>query len=332
LESSPIEYVTDGGHSGKPRNTTLPLVWNVALVASTARGAEYGKRWLDSVLRDSGSRPFCSGADLTYFRTPEPTSETVHRRDVRLTRGTSVTRKRKNECSSLWMVTYTMTAADPYEYGEPMEQITSMGGVAPAAEGPGVNSEGGLDLEEEHCPVYDYTPIYDPDYPALVPSPVAPNFLPDGWGIEEGMFFARMWGRINPIHPTDLNVVPLITLTSNTEARMIRFSIWPNIAESDDKCGALFTAIVTYLPADLPMYIDGEQQVAYAWDGFSAAVRRTDSLVYGIDAAPLQWASLSDPGGFLVTLDVFYLTEGSRAGLQGGGNVRAALSFIPKSD
>lgn len=331
LESTPIEYITDGGHSGKPRNATQPLVWSVAIIASTERGAEYGKRWLDRRLRDSDSRPFCSGAELEYFRTSVSPYELVHRRDVRLTRGTSVTRKRKNSCSSVWMVTFTMTAADPFEYGEPQSQIVTNMGSGGTVTGPGVASSGVVDLEEEHCPVYDYTPIYDPDYPALVVPPTPPNFLPDGWPIEEGMLFRRYWVRLQPVDPVQTSVVPYIRLSATSPARGVRFSVFPYDNDPTDLCGALFTAINTYLPEDLPFYIDGEAQAVYAWDGFSPAVRRSDSLVYGIDAAPLGWSSFNDPDGLLVALDVFFTTD-SDPGLQGEGSVRATLSLVAKSD
>lgn len=326
LEAVTTEYTTDGGHSGKSRNATLSLVASVAIIASTHRGAEYGKRWLDRVLRGgSDSRTFCAGADLRYFRYAEEDAPIVHRRDVRTTRGTSVTRKRSSDCSVTWLVTFTMTAGDPYEYGEPVPRLSELGGVVT---GPGVISSGATTLVEESCPVYDYTPVYDPLYPALVAPPTAPDFYPEGWGIVEGMTFDRFWARIEPVEPSPLLMVPVVTLTTTLEARMVRFSVWPADADSSTQCDPLFSVIATYVPPGLDFVIDGEQRASYVWDGFSPVVRRTDSLVFGPDAEPVQWAAFNDNEDLLVTLDIFFDSDG----LEGGGEVRAALDLVAKSD
>jgi hypothetical protein len=248
----------------------------------------------------------------------------AHRRDVRLTRGSNITRKRSADCSVTWWATFTLTCDDPYEYGEPQSVLADLGGT-PAGS---VLNSGSLALVQESCPVYDYTPIYDPLYPALVPSPTAPDFYPAGWDIAEGMTFDRFWARVSPVEPRTLNVVPVLTLTTDTDARMVRVSIWPSDSVTSDQCDPLFSVVVSYLPAGSAFHIDGEQKASYVWDGFSPAVRRTDSLVYGPGAEPVQWAAFNDPESLLVTLDLF--TESGEE--QGGGDVRLALALVPKSD
>lgn len=296
------EYVTDGGRSGRARNSTLSIVGSLAIVASTERGAEFGKRYLDRLLRGrSGS--MCTGTTMRFFRWSGLGAPTARRRNVRLTRGAAVTRKRNTDCSATWIVSFTLTCDDPYLYGEEEPQVTNQGDNIPT--GPGVASYGNLDIVEQACPVYDYTPIYDPDHPALVAAPTSPDFYPDGWTVEAGDVFNRYWVRLNPVEPSNLLLVPVVKITCVEDTRMVRVSIWPNDSENDDQCDPLFTAMLTYLPADQPFYIDGMAQACYVWDGFSAAVRRTDSLVYGTDATPLQWTSFNDPDGLLVTLDVF---------------------------
>ena len=324
-EASTTEYITDGGRSGRQRNATLPIVASVSLVASTDRGAEYGKRWMDKLLRNRGARTFCSGVDLRYFRYASAGTPVAHRRDVRLTRGSSVTRKRSTDCQVTWLATFTLTCDDPFEYGEEQPVLADLGGT-PTGD---VETSGSLALTQESCPVYDYSPIYDPLYPALVPSPTVPDFYPAGWTIEEGMVFDRFWARITPPEPSGLSVVPLFLLTATEDARMIRVSIWPSTSATDDQCDPLFSAVVSYLPADGDFYIDGEQRASYVWDGFSEAVRRTDSLVYAPDAQPLQWTAFNDHDDLLVTLDIFSAGSGE---FEGGGTVRAALSLIPKSE
>lgn len=329
VESSTTEYITNGGSSGKARNGTLSVVANVALVASTARGAEFGKRWLDRVLTGGGNRTFCSGENLRYFRTQQdvgkPAPAQVHRRDVTLGRGTSVTRKRVADCATMWLVTFTWTANDPFEYEDEIDQFTGLGG---AVSGAGVASSGSVALTEQDCPVYDYSPVYDPIFPALVPPPSAPDFYPDGWELLPGVTIDRSWVRLNPVEPSSLGLVPIITLRCDTPVRMVRVSIWPGLSDVTDFCGALWQGVVSYIPPNMDFVIDGEQEAAYVWDGFSPLVRRSDTLLHGADARPIRWPAFNDADGLLVTLDVLDIGSGD----YDGGDVRASLAFVPKSD
>lgn len=324
--ASTTEYITAGGHTDIPRNATLPIVANVAIVASTERGAEYGKRWMDRVLRGDNSDSRCAASDMRYFRYAQAGSPVAVRHKVRLTRGATVTRKRVRDCSSTWVSTFTLTADDPFEYGEPVSAVTSLGGDP--ATGPLVASQGSTVLVEEECPVYDYSPVYDPIYPALVAPPAIPDYLPEGWGIVPGATFERFWARLSPVSPSFLDLVPVVTLTTTEEARLVRFSIWPNSSEPEDQCDPLFSVVVSYLPPNGTFYVDGEREASYIWGGFGTAVRRTDSLVFSADANPVEWAAFNDPAGLLVTLDLF----ADSSEYEGGGAVRAGLALVPKSN
>lgn len=327
-EASTIEYITNGGTSGKPRNRTLPIVANVSVIASTTRGADFGKRWLDRTLRGSTDPLRCSGSDLHYFQYEQddslPVPPLAHRRNVTVSRGTSVTRKRHSHCSATWLVTFTWTANDPFEYGEPIEQFVNLGGVEPI--GPVLDYGVAEHVVEQACPIYDYSPIYDPLRPALVASPTAPDFYPEGWTFLPGVTHKRDWVYLNPVEPSGLSVVPVVTLTTDFEARNVRVSVWPGDSGTNEYCNPLWTATVSYIPPGLDMVLDGEQEVAYVWDGASPVVRRADSLVYGENARPMRWRAFNDPNGLLVTLDIM---DGD---YDGDGTVRAALSFVPKSD
>lgn len=327
-EATTTEYITDGGSSGKPRNKTQPLVFNVALVATTDRGADFGKRWLDRRLSGSGDRTFCVGSELHYYQW-EPHSEllppVVHRRNVTITRATSVTRKRKNYCSSTWLVTFTLTANDPFEYSEEVPVLSELGGVVQAAVGTTLLASGTSPLVEESCPVYDYTPLYNPLYPALVEPPTAPEFYPEGWEFLPGKAYQRWWAQVSSPEPSSLGVVPVVRLTGDM-AQWVRVSVWPGNAGFDATCEPLWTAMLSYKPDGVTFYIDGEQQASYVWDGVSPVVRRADSLVFGVDANPMEWSKFNDAESLLVALDIM---DGPASG---GGTVRAALSFVAKSD
>jgi hypothetical protein len=244
---------------------------------------------------------------------------------VKLTRGGTVTRKRRTSNSSTWNATFTLTAADPYEYGDEVVAVEDLGGTPV---GDSVASSGDEVIILTDCPVFDYTPIYDPLYPALIPSPTAPDFFPDGWDLTPGMTVERFWARLDPIEPSPLNLVPIITLETTTEARLVRVSVWPQASDTDDQCDPLFSVVVTYLPTDGAFIIDGEQKASYLFDGFSPSVRRTDSLVFSPEAGPVEWTAFNDEDGLLVTLDIIVDSDGS----EGDGDVRAAFSFVPKSD
>lgn len=330
-EATTVEYLTDGGSSGRPRNKTKPLVANVILVASTERGADYGKRWMDRILSAKSRGGSCSGVEMAYFQykqaTGLPVPPRAHLRDVALTRGSTVTRRRSTHCSVTWTVTFTLTAHDPFEYGEPVEQFAQLGG---AVLGPLVTTSGSiLNGVEADCPVYDYTPIYDPLSPALLVPPTAPDFYPDNWRLVPGAAYDRYWVRLDPSEPTVIDFVPVLTLTTDFDARFVRVSVWPGDAATDSTCEPLWSAIVSYLPVGMEFVIDGEQKASYAWDGVSANVRRTDSLVYSRGARPVQWGSFNDSAGLLVTLDVTY--DGT-TNPTGGGTVRASLALVSKSD
>lgn len=485
LEGSSTEYISNGGRSAGERNATLPIVASVVIVASTARGMDFGTRWMKQRLRTSGGASFCRGSDLRYFRHAPADNETTfpmaHRRDVSLTRSVSVTRERVTDCSAMRWATFTWTANDPFEYSEQIPGVMGLGSdfpssvailnsnpvptsfdgysangtaslfqagyirlkgipalpsnpdtyvsiggdegamrlgmeagktytlsaeagnfvagggtpdawarrlvgfakvdglfgpavvsdlpvlgqrtsvtmtlpegtteaffrmyfgygytaggfqdwreiiVSEGSESPAVIPFGFLGMTEETCPVYDYTPIFDPLFPALVAPPAPPNFYPSGWDIEVGDSFNRAWAQATSIEPTSLDLVPIIRLRSSEDARMVRVSVWSSTTGYDEQCDPLFSAVVTYLPPNTNFYIDGEQQACYAWDGASAAVRRTDSLVYAPDASPVQWTAFNDHGGMYVTLDTF---AGSSSD-DNGADVRVDVTFVAKSD
>jgi len=327
-EAGTIEYITDGGSSTGSRSKTKALVANFAVIASSERGAHFGKRWLDRVLAGTPDRTFCSGSELKYFEyrreDGKPTPDRKHLRNVSLTRGTSVTRKRYTHCAAMWLVTFTWTANDPFEYGEPLMQFLGLGpGPVALQHLNTIIDSGSLNMVEQECPVFDYTPLYDPLHPALVAPPTAPEFYPDGWDFPEGEPFLRHWVRVKPVEPSAFNYVPEVTFTATSEVRMVRLRVWAGNANPDSTCEPLWSAYVTYLPSGLQFVLDGEQKAAYAWDGVSPYVRRTDSLVYGDGATPLEWPSFNHPEGLLVTLDV----KDSESWV-----VDAALSLVSKSD
>lgn len=318
LSSTPVEYITDGGHPGKPRNSTLPIVASVAIVASTEAGADYGLRWMNSVLRGSPNR-YCAGSGMRYFRFASPDSPFAERRNVQLTRGSSVTRKRTTDCASTWLVTFTLTAGDPFEYGDPISAITALGNGGTS--GPLVIDSGGLTYGFVECPDYDYDPAYNPLNTGLVPSPPVPDFYPDWWHLGDPSG-TRFWAELAPVEPSALPLVPRVTLTAAADATIVAVSFWPRGSDITQVCGDHFNFLASYVPASGSLVVDGMDKVAYVNTG--GLLRRADSFLFDTKAKPVRWRSFNDPAGFLVTMDVI--------SIYGGHGVSAAIDFITKSD
>lgn len=328
-ESTPVEYTGDGGNSGKARSKTLSIVVSAVLIGSTDRGVAYGKQWLDRMLGARNTSGACVGVDLSYLAYAEPGAPKKRRRNVTVGRGTSVTRKRKGDCSSSWMLTFTLTADDPFEYGEDVVKAVDVGsGAAQTIQGT-IGSGVVPEIVNLSCPVYDYSPIQDPAYPALAPSPGVPNFYPENWTIESGQVFKRYWVRTTPVEPSALLVVPVIRMVAGNESRRVRVAIWPSDSPLDDQCDPLFIAVATYVPAGTEIFIDGEQQACYSWIPGSPSVRRADSLIFGQDARPIKWTAFTDPEGFLMTVDVFRTGTNT---WEGGDSMKVDFRLVPKSD
>lgn len=357
-ESTPVEFITDGGHTGKGRATTLPIVFSVMLVGSSERGVEYGLRWLRKTLKrgSAGNAALCTGESLYYLRYASPNAPRVHRNNVKLTRPVTVTRKRNSGCTWSVTVTFTLTAGDPYEYGEPAEVIDSMGFVSLPEEedlepdiemsptdGVALTGSGAHAMEELPCAGYDYTPVYDPLFPALVEPPAVPDFYPDGWNMTYGAEVARAYAVFTvPYDVRDMVVVPRITINSDAPVRGARVAIVSSDIVSSDAetdtalCDPLFLAAMTYTGSSYDYgssvrtttVLDGEHGWAYIENSDTGVLRRADSLVFSSEGAPVRWTDFDAGDSLILVLDLFgddYALE-SR-----GSDLRISLSLTPKS-
>lgn len=320
LSAETTENIVDGGNTAKSRNGSLSIVVSAYVVASTERGAAYGKEWLSMML--AGANPvaptYCAGAELSYFPGKPrgdvgvSLADVKHRRDVRATRGISVTKKVELACEHLWALTFTLTADDPYEYGESIfgaEQVVVLdpAGTYTLDSEVFVNGRGDEEMTQQSCPVYDYSPLQDPDFPTTTLPPSPPDFYPSGWAIENGASFTRYWTRIE-VHGS---WVPVFRIAAPAPMRNVRLSVWPGISAVDDQCDPLFSVVLTYVPessssAGSSLFVDGETKAVYAWDGLEGTlVRRAEAFAYSEDASPVGWGRITGEDEVLVTVDVF---------------------------
>jgi hypothetical protein len=149
-------------------------------------------------------------------------------------------------------------------------------------------------------------PIIDPAVPLPPSKPVAPRVTnpvittPTSWkryylGIEAQEVSA--WNQ----------TVPTITLTSGlTLVRAIRVRFYPNPFDYDvtdiDPCSYCSEFILSYLPANTELTIDGTVQRASA-SVKGASPQPASNLLYGTDGNPMTWPSLSCGVGYAVTID-----------------------------
>jgi hypothetical protein len=85
----------------------------------------------------------------------------------------------------------------------------------------------------------------------------------------------------------------------------IRFYADPfNIGDiSDDPCAFCGDFVISYVPTDYTLVLDGSEERVYV-SGPGGIERRADSLVFASDGTPFQWPYLTCGFGYIVTLDL----------------------------
>lgn len=273
---------------------------------------------------DGGSPYEFSTADLTvtWLRKYER-----HLRNVLINRGPLVNNTRTMPgCNGVvWLVSFTATAGDPFQYGalEPVlrDMNTAIIGLgSPYVDGLSGDT-GSLDnLPETECPTAVITPIFDPNCSPFSPPPQPPDLMP-------GCFdMPATWDRLYAEIPASLvplwdEVRPVITLSADEEdVRMVRIRFYDETADPDAACGWVGEYIVSLIPAGYTLAIDTSQQAVLAWTTDGVA-RRADSLVFGSNAKPVSWFGLSCGEAYRMTVD----TDGEAA------NFDVDLDLVPRS-
>lgn len=149
-------------------------------------------------------------------------------------------------------------------------------------------------------------PLADPDCPKPPPAP-RPPVVTDACIVEVGTW-QRYWAVIPEAVVTEwLVMVPTILLKiGGFPARQVRVRLYPN---PDNATPEGFTGdwsseqIVSYLPANSAMLIDGVDQ--RVWATVAGGQRlRADHLLYGTGGTPATWPVLACGIGYLASFDV----------------------------
>lgn len=330
-QATVVESVLDGGTVSRIRKATRNVVFEVALIALSDTGAEYGMTWLESMLLGGNCGPQATagvgGAQLCYLSSeplidpdgpmdPEdcltPLVRTLYK--TVFPAGPTVTRKRPmSDGGEMWIVTFTATCGESSAYGaevpvmigflDPDVTVPWAGGVVP--DGGVIDLDGSI-YTEESCAPKVYEPIYDPLCPQIAPPPAPPN-VPLGCYIPPANWHRRQFTIPKQYVPLWGQVVPKIEVHAIEEVRNLRLRFYSDVFNigsiDDDPCAYCGDIVLSYIPPNHTMTFDGvNRRVSMLSPG---GVRRSaDSLVFSTDGSPFEWPAMSCGHGYIVTLDL----------------------------
>ena len=246
-------------------------------------------------------------------------------RKVVFNSGPTVTSKRTlSTGGEAWTVQFTAVAGKPWEYGPEVEVIE--GFLDPAVTIPwagGVQPEGGvIDLDghiyvDTHCATPVFTPLQDPNCPAIVPPPLPPSIglgcytPPANWRrrqITIPKSYIPLWGE----------VVPKFSVHArHADLRNLRLRFYADVNGdgdiSDDPCAFCGDIVVSYVPHGSTLVFDAALEQVYAVDS-SQRQRRADLVVFSTDGTPFDWPVLTCGMGYIVTLDLPQTSSGGGVG------------------
>jgi len=214
----------------------------------------------------------------------------------------------------VWTATFTIVAGNPYEWGQ--EEPVVIGFMDPEVDVPyagGEVPEGGMfDVDgfvqtEVTCPVEDYTPVFDPACPFVIPPPGLPN-------VDIACFdFPVNYIRRQFVIPKDRvplwgEVVPMLQIRAPLyEVRSMRLRFYSDSSgagdPNQDPCNFCGDIVFSYIPQNSTLVFDGSDRVVYLQTP-GGGRRRADSLVFGSDGNPFAWPELSCGIGYVVTVDL----------------------------
>jgi hypothetical protein len=329
--STPVESTLDGGIAGRIRHQTKTVVFNVALMAASEAGVQYGYDWLKQALLGGacsvrGSN-ICAGSDLCFLSSSpvvDPYYPIEHIEDcltpylrglrrVVFNSGPTITAKRDmSDGGAVWTATFTCVAGDPWVFGAEDPVLAGMFETADpwvggAPEGAVLNTTGLL-YNEVDCLPPTYQPVADPLCPAVILPPAPPSItlscatIPRTW--TRRLFTipkerVPLWGEVSPT----LTVrTPVDDDVRNLRVRFYVDQFGDGVL-NDDPCGYCGDIVISYIPAASTLVLDASSEQVYVESG-NGLRRRADSVVFATDGTPFEWPHLSCGIGYIVTLDL----------------------------
>lgn len=237
--------------------------------------------------------------------------------DVQFNQGPEITKKKiLTDGSCIWTVQFTAVGGDPFEYGKEKVVVEGfLGGEETDPFGPGVDgpfNKIGFNFLDAGCPPISWSGIYDPLCPALV-APPAPVDITAGCFEPRTEWWRRYFTIPKEFVPLWGHSVPLMGITAQFEdLRQVRIRFYPNENDAGidfiDECNPAADLLVSYVPQDNKLVIDGVSQQVYVEDQ-DGVQRRADSLVFTSEGLPLVWPELACGYGYIVTIDTVEGTD-----------------------
>jgi hypothetical protein len=243
--------------------------------------------------------------------------------------GPTVTGKQTTtDGGTAWTVTFTAVAGNPYEFGAEVPIVEGFGKAAEpyVCDPPGVSTMTGSVVPDSGCAPVSFVPVFDPLCPAFVEPPTYPSVPlgcydpPSNWMRRQFTIpeeFVPLWGEVVPrieVHAGAANVRNLrLRFYADVDRQgTLVGAVDPDTGEVlGDPCGYCGDLLVSYVPANQTLVIDGTDELVYVEAAGGTGQRRADSLVFSAfrDAsgttvtAPMVWPSLSCGFGYIVTVD-----------------------------
>lgn len=325
---TPVQLVGDGAALGIARRAHRELVYTVLLLVRDECALPYALEWLAAALQGAPCEGACMGDEIGVFSCcpkGDGLRELRHLYGVGLVDGPNVTSTRYLDEGVIAEVTFTLAAAVPWIYREPLTTLQSW---VTLADGDLVT----FDPDEVYEDCVEGTPcMEDPTCPTP-PLPVrAPVPVDDCYptGVAE---FRRSVVALSPVdQPGWLEAVPVLELEAGATAlRRLIVRFWANPLGTDctdvaDPCAACTDIQIPYLPAGGKLTVDGRTQTAeVACSEGSVGAGTSTPTLYGAQGGSFEWPIFSCPTGLCIEILSTSATTAADA--------RARVLLVPRSD
>lgn len=303
---NPVQRVGDGAALGVARRAHRQIAYTVLLIVRDECALAYGLEWLAAALEGARCGGSCNGDTLTTYACCPTGDGSYERRyvfDVGLLEGPQVTAVEYLSDAILAKVTFTLAAAKPFIFREPLNSTTTWRNLAAGAsvvvdpdDVHELCTEPDDCLEDPGCPL--------PLMPTRPPIPVD-DCYPTG-----SATFRRTLISLPPEDMYEwLETVPVLELETGATAMrrlVVRFSPNPpggDCTASPDPCGFCGVIQIPYLPAGAVLRVDGRVQRAEVECSPLPGARLTSTpIVLGAQGRAFEWPAFDCPSGLCIEI------------------------------
>lgn len=302
-EMAITELSGDGAVQALPRHGSKEIRVRALAYAEDLAAMNLGMTWLRSVLDyapcgERGGSANCTGQEMDLFTDCPGDEDPVEatRRVLSMARkmyrvevasGPTILKQHSISRGQMWEVEFLLNAGVPFVFTVP-EPATTTTGVTPTS-----------------APEVSCSDVTDP-YDDLVTDPLDGTIArPPRPPLIDPMQMPTSWNRYTMTIPASIGqrhgrLVPRIVVQTGTQARrMIRVRYFRQ--EATSPCDYEGEFLITYIPADAVLTIDGIQQdVTIEVDGREVPA---GNLVIGSDGRPARWPTMGCDSAYRVVVD-----------------------------